>query len=227
MAWTLFNWGARGPHYDTGNGVYVATVLIPHCVQVNIKGSLGTGEELLHVFHCSTTDAEPSSGDTDAIAGIVNTWATANWGPELVRSSDTIDQIVATSRAVLNGPQSTIGVGVHGGRDGADGAIALPASVTVALKKSTGLAGRSNRGRFYAWPMWSSDLDPTFTNILNSAYALLVVEKYTDLLTNLASGGYPMGVASTVNATIRPVTSIVLVDTVVDNQRRRLPGRGA
>lgn len=225
MAWRPFNWGSRGPAYDTGGGVYVATILIPSCIQVNVRGSTLAGEELLHVFDLISPTSVPSSADVIEAANMTAAWVAANFIP-YVRNVDTVDEIIATSRAVVNGPQHTIPVNLAGTRTTATG-VQLPAEVTIALKKAPSRAGRPYRGRFFAWPFWSSDLDSRDGQKVNATFAGIAFSTYDSLRIRALADGYPLGVASNVLAQINPVSAISLVDFNVDSQRRRGAGRGA
>lgn len=227
MAWRLFNWGSRGATYDTGGGVYVPVILIPHCVQLNIDGHTITGEELVMVFDVETTSALPTSVDVVDIAGAANDWVNSTFLANLATDLTTVDQVVATSRAEVDGPQSTIYNGGLGLRGASLGEIHLPNNVTIALKKSTGRAGRSYRGRTYAWPMLGNDLESGIPNEITATFATLLFSTYNALKTSLALVGYQLGVASNVLATITSPIDFILVDKTIDSQRRRLPGRGA
>lgn len=224
MTWRAFNWGSRGPTYDAGGGVYVATILIPHCVQVNLRGSDEEGDELLHIFDVISPNVLPTLSDCFLINASVQAWINGSFKP-FVRSVDNILEVIATSRAEINGPQSTLSVGLTGGRS--PGGTPLPSGTTFAVKKSGVRAGRSYRGRFYMWPMWSIDLEPLDGNRVTSTYLTLAVTTFEALRSQLVTNSFTLGVASNVLATISPVASIDAVDYRVDSQRRRLSGRGA
>lgn len=224
MAWRLFHWGTRGFTYDTGGGVYVAFIPIPNCIQINLKGEDATGNELLHVFDVIKSGAPPVLSDCLLAANTVAAWWTSTF-KAFTRTDLTANEVIATSRAVVNGPQATVIINQQGTRAG--DTQPLPNAITVAVKKDAGQAGRSYRGRFYIWPFYYGDLDAAFPNLINPTFAGNIITAYDALTTALTAAGVPLGVASNVLGQINPITGLSLVDTTVDVQRRRLPGRGA
>lgn len=202
----------------------MAFIPIPNCVQVNVRGETATGEELLHVFDVVKSGAPPVYSDVLAIATAVKTWVNGAFKTNLVRDTDFVNEIVATSRAEVDGPQASLSVIGNGSRAGT---VYLPNEISIAIKKDALRAGRPYRGRFFAWPFFSDDLDPVFPNIITSTFATLLLTTYGSLLTGLTGAGFPMGVASNVLAQINPISGLSLVDLTVDRQGRRGPGRGA
>jgi len=109
----------------------------------------------------------------------------------------------------------------------------LPGSVNFVIKKSTGNLGRSGRGRMY-WPVFE-DGNLVGASGMNTTYANLAVtaleDMQSDIETNLA--GSKLGIVSYYHDKVlrtaglfQQITDFGLVDYIVDNQRRRLPGRG-
>lgn len=116
----------------------------------------------------------------------------------------------------------------------AGGAIVAsdPNNVTLAVSFRSGVTGRSFRGRNYVPGLPGSAISnnrvsATLANNIAGAYEILMG-------TDAVATGFTWGVISrrTNNAPrvagiVTPITQVVIVDTVVDSQRRRLPGRGA
>jgi len=229
VSWTAFNWGARGAQYRTDGGVIVPDVFIPNCIQVVVKGHTQEGTELLHVFDARSTHALPTSADVAALASAVEVWAADVFCANLVRTIDHVDEIICTSRAELNGPEATVGVNQDGARAASLGGVQLPNEVTIAVKKSTGIVGRSFRGRFFCWPLWSTDLNISggAANQITDATATTILDTYESLRTAMAGAGSPLCVASNARTTLTDVTALSFSDLVVDAQRRRGPGRGS
>lgn len=128
---------------------------------------------------------------------------------------------------VVNGNEVQIAAGAN--QNGEETSPCLPNNVTVALKLMTGLGGRGRRGRKYHIGLCEnqvafSHLDPTFQTTL--------LVRYQDWVDDMLSSEYPIVVVSYyINKLIRPnplVTPVtnVLLDPIIDSQRRRLPGRG-
>jgi hypothetical protein len=105
----------------------------------------------------------------------------------------------------------------------------MPSSVAWSLKKQTGLAGRSFRGRIYHMGMGEAEV---VGNYVDATYATSVLNAWNDLMEQLdeTGNGFQLVVVSTfANGAPRTagvatnVTGIVHVDLRVDTQRRRLP----
>lgn len=106
----------------------------------------------------------------------------------------------------------------------------LPNNVTLAIKWGTGLSGRSFRGRTYHVGLCESQVTQSE---LESAVIAPLLASYNALPTMITGSGYTLVVVSRyANNAPRPagVTTPILnaayADTVIDSQRRRLPGRG-
>jgi hypothetical protein len=129
-------------------------------------------------------------------------------------------QIVATGMASAPAPQALATGLLAGNRGGTQ----LPGDATLCIKLATHLSGRRHRGRFYAWPAVQTDL------VSPSAYQLSYVNAMLGVLGNLGAAlttaGYALAIASLTDGAMYPVTAFVAVDSIMDAQRRRLPGRG-
>ncbi len=110
---------------------------------------------------------------------------------------------------------------------------ALPNSVSIAIKKSTGNLGRSGRGRLY-WPLFDES-NIVSGNSASSSYVNPVVTAFETFQTDVeaALSGVKLGIVSyyqdkvlRTSGLFQQITDFGVIDYVVDNQRRRLPGRG-
>ena len=105
----------------------------------------------------------------------------------------------------------------------------LPGNVTCTMSWRTGLAGRRFRGRVYVPGISEADVS-VFDEVSSTVINLLAtagVQLLTSALTAGALGVFhaPKEVPSAFDNTITQIVSVVLED-IVDSQRRRLPGRG-
>jgi hypothetical protein len=105
----------------------------------------------------------------------------------------------------------------------------LPNNVTAAVKLTTGLGGRSNRGRIYhvglcEGQVIASQLDPTFIPGVVTQYSKLI-DGTTITPGQLCVYSQFVGGSPRTTGVPTPVTA-VSVDPFIDSQRRRLPGRG-
>lgn len=102
---------------------------------------------------------------------------------------------------------------------------AMPNNVTCAVKFTTGLAGRRNRGRNYFIGLQEAQCA---FNLIDSAFALALAENYSDLALYLSVNDGVHVIASRATATAPDWTGVTTpvtgysVDLGVDTQRRRL-----
>jgi hypothetical protein len=144
-------------------------------------------------------------------------------------------EIVATDMGSPTGPQVSIAapIGTVGDQSGPQ----LPNNNTLTVSFRTANRGRSFRGRNYVVGLVR---DNVLDNNVVIGYANQVQTVYEQLLptgTILTDGTWVIAsrfsgvdgdgkpIPRAVGVTT-PVTSVVIVDGIVDSQRRRLPGRG-
>jgi hypothetical protein len=112
-------------------------------------------------------------------------------------------------------------------------------NVTLAIKLSTAVLGRSGHGRFYFVGINAGLYNATAPNVLKAGAVSDFQDAntgfYNDTLNQEVASGVTarLTVASFVTdgaprdvAILNDVTAIVLTDNTFDSQRRRLPGRG-
>ncbi len=186
------------------------------------------GQKIESVFNV-LSGAGVAVGDFDRIKAKFVDWATNNWK---LNSSNgcSLALMVLRDQTIEAGlaKEYPISPAIVGSAAGAT----LPLSVTCAVKWSSGLAGRSYRGRTYHIGLVAGHVNG---NVLATGHPPTLVTMYTALLTKLLAGGVAdklVVVSRCVNNTWRAnalVTEIAAcsVDINVDNQRRRLTGRGA
>lgn len=106
----------------------------------------------------------------------------------------------------------------------------MPNNVTLAIKKGTGLVGRSFRGRTYHIGLQEAQVvgntvDSTVVANLRTRYDLLREPLGVLIPVDLCVLSEETGGVPRTEGICTPVTGIG-VDPVIDSQRRRLPGRG-
>ena len=107
----------------------------------------------------------------------------------------------------------------------------LPASVTWAVKFTTGFIGRSFRGRSYFVGLTEADVEGDFlqgtvgADILASYAAWMAGIENSEFVTHVVVSRYTNGFPR-VAGLATPVTAYSFTDTRVDTQRRRLSGTG-
>lgn len=157
---------------------------------------------------------------------IADVWS-ASWKAQQA-ATVTLRELVATQLESEIDNQYTLLMPI--GSVGTAGTPSLPNNVSFCVSFRTGLTGRSARGRnYFVGLVEGAVVDST----VNSASINAIVAGYQQVLAlnetlsqewvivqRYSEGNLlPQGIT-------RAVNSIVVVDAVVDSQRRRLPGRG-
>jgi hypothetical protein len=175
----------------------------------------------------------PAAADLVTLDNAVMSWWSANVQP-LQSSAVQLREIHSTAQDGTSGVQDTFAppVAAFGGAS----PNVEPGNVTMAISFRTGLRGRSFRGRNYAVGLTEdqvagNDFVAGLTSLWQAAYAALIpaaaAAGWTWIIASRFSGvdvnGDPIPRAAGVTT---PVTAVVVVDSNVDSQRRRLTGRG-
>lgn len=197
-------------------------------IKVAINGQ-AQGETCVNTLYFRTTDATAPSaarvaGVTEAVA---LHWIDVMLGS--LPSQYTLLSVEGTSLHTEAAPASlyvpeTPPVGELGGD-------CAPNNVSLAIKFSTGLTGRSSRGRNF-WPLFIEN--ELTNNRVDTARAAAIVASYSDFI---GDGTFYVGVFWGVLSRYHnneprgiglctPISAVSLTDTVVDSMRRRLPKRG-
>ena len=162
----------------------------------------------------------------DLCASIEEWWTTLVL-PNLAEAL-TLNRVIATALHASTGPQF-----VRPASDPFAGGInsdPLPNNNALCVSFRTGLLGRSFRGRNYVAGIAESD---TLKSRVNAGRAEAIRAAYADMDSLVPGENVWVVVSRTVDGVVQSptaltnaVTAVVLVDTVVDSQRRRSPGRG-
>lgn len=202
----------------------MAFVAVPNVIEVFLEHTFNGKTNIGWVLNYETTGTTwtPSTA-TDLMAGLIAWWntemkplMTADVALTRVRS-----RVLTTATSGIG--ERTVGLPINGTRAG----NSMPANVAFSLKKNTGLAGRSNRGRIYQFGMAEADVAQNF---VTTGYALDCVAAWTEALLFVGDpDSFGMVVASKYsNKAPRPVgvatdvTSISYADLRVDTRRDRL-----
>lgn len=191
---------------------------------IYMNGSLVI-ENVLHVYKGSPYVL----ADLTAVRTIFDAWDLATWKAQrsegwlLTRiKSKALDTAIAP---VEDFPLPAPRIGAQSGQQ-------FPPSATFAVKLSSGLTGRSSRGRLFV-PGLTAAMSPQPCTFLYAANANGIVAALNTLKGNLAAGGHTLCITSyshdkawRATAVNYAVTGISYSDLSVDCQRRRLAGRG-
>lgn len=188
------------------------------------------------------------NSNTQIVENVLHFLGTAEWTPALLTSlntqlvtwettygaaqrgnSNALTAVISTDMSSQTGPSVSTTANVIGSAAGA----AVPNNVTLAVKLSTALRGRSYRGRIYWVGLTTSQLDTTLNDQgVTAAVATAIAAAVTALLPAagvITANGAQLAVVSRrfnkaprATAVVTPVTSATLTDRYVDSQRRRL-----
>lgn len=199
----------------------------PNIVQVEMR-ALFDGQQVENRIYVDVFHA-PTVADMTAIAGAVSNAIITEWLP-ILPNSVRFTEMFMRSMHVQNGPQATFPFpGVTGQGQVLIGA--LPNNVSLCVSLRSNFAGRSARGRLY----WIALYESVVTlNTVDAAHVTAITEAVRQLDVNITSLGFQWMIVSFIsNGVPRPggpvyfeVNDVLVVDPVVDSQRRRLPGRG-
>jgi len=201
-----------------------AFIPFANIVQVNMRYTM-EGQQVENTYHCKSTVAW-TAPNMSTLAAIFYAWESGTM--KALRLPDCVLQSIAVQDLTT---QTSQGVDVPAAPPivGTDSGAALPMNVTLAVKLNSLYRGRNWRGRSYFIGMSDNHVTGSF---VDPGFCASIKAGYDTLITTLAAASWPLHVASrwnnkvrrTVGATAEIVASSV--DTTIDSQRRRLPGRG-
>jgi hypothetical protein len=163
----------------------------------------------------------------ETICELLEAWATASYLPLLSNDIGLLriygrDLTTETSYVFDHPVSPPVGGGVV--------SPSLPNNVAITLAWKSGLAGRSQNGRMFVPGIAESSVT---NNTIGGTLATGLITAGQALIDDLDTGTRFQVIVSRrqngvvlAEGTTTPVETAVLVDRVVDSQRRRLPGRG-
>lgn len=197
----------------------------PNVIEVAMLFTLD-GQQVENVYHYHMTLA-PTTESMLGMAGAVKEWWIAHLQGNCPQSL-ALNAIMVTDLTTPTSAQVVYTTGLP--ITGANINIAAPSNVTVAVKWSTALRGRSFRGRTFHLGLMNAQivanhLASGVQSILQNAYQELtddpgIIEFSQFCVLSEVSNGAPRA-----EGICTPIIS-AQVDPTLDSQRRRLPGRG-
>lgn len=200
---------------------------VPNGVQCEVRGSY-LGERVENVFWFFVDGEEsPTVATLGAIAADVFSWWDDHIKP-IISANYTLREIYCTDQSSQFGGAYTYTTGLPA--DGANVQEPLPGNVALCVSLRTFLRGRSNRGRSYIVGLTENQVSG---NQVTTASAAAWLAAYDVLVNTFNTPPYQLAVCSRFSGglpraqgVLTPIQDATLVDTFVDSQRRRLPGRG-
>ena len=198
---------------------------VPDCAKIAIVHARA-GEQMVNILH-ATRAGQWGLTELDALsAAVLNQWA-AGLMPYLSQSVQLLRVDARGLRAQADVTTTAIPTtGVFGGYQ----ASALPGNVAFCLTLSTGLTGRSNRGRIYIGGLHEAAIAgdsilqsfaDTFRNELGLVLNEIRNTGWTPVVVSRRLNNAPRATPATIE-----ITGVRYADRILDSQRRRLRGRG-
>lgn len=192
-------------------------------IRVAITYTDNLGNTAVNVIHVDTDETDVTPGVIGSVLDVIENWLASDWA-DVAGVNWTATLLEARDLSAENSFVVTREVTEAGTLAGEN----MPAQDTVAISLRTGFAGRSNRGRLYHVGLVESNVTG---NYINGASGTALVTAYDNLRTQLQTAGYFWSVASfqangvpRTSAQVRTITDVVLADSRIDRQIRRMPG---
>lgn len=207
----------------------MAFIPCPNVIQVEVRG-LVDAQRVENVLYFLTDSPPVSPSDVELVAGVIDFWWRDSMIPCLP-SAYVYRETYAMDLSSETGPTWTEAqAGPVPGTRPAPGGV-LPNSATLAVSFRTAQRGRSHRGRNYVALLARNDVvgNEVVTNLQSA-----LVSAYEELLPGggMFSNFLWVVLSRYGNGAPRPqgltttITSVIIVDNIVDSQKRRLPARG-
>lgn len=206
----------------------MAFIPVPDVAQAQIFGRLD-GQVMINDLYFATESPPITLGQLDSLALSLADWFTSTV-LTFLSASYSFERVHVRDLTTQAG---FISENTNGAGPGGAGGAFVPNNVAPCISFRSSVAGRSGRGRNY---IPGTPQSVVSGNNMTSGFMADMVAAYQQLL---PSGGlHPDGwlwvvVSRFTLGAPRPagvanaVLSVLFTDTVVDSQRRRLPGRGA
>jgi hypothetical protein len=206
-------------------------VRVPNAALVEVRMLLD-GQHIENTLWFQS-DTAPTGATLATLADAIGAWWIANYRTN-VSSAVSLVEVVATSMDSATAPTATFVPGTP--QSGTGDSEALPNNVSLTVSFRTESRGRSFRGRNYITGL-------TDAQVANNTVDPLIVADWIDAYeavgTAVSGTGFTWVVASRFSGVdangdpiprdpgiTTPITAVVIVDPIIDSQRRRLPGRG-
>jgi len=204
----------------------MAFVAAPNIVEMQFRTTWDSQRTMNRIFVNVLT--APTQAICQAVANAGLTWWTGNV-TALTPANLLLREVYVKDMSDINGFQAS--ASPNPATPGSHAAASLPNNVSICASLRTGLIGRSARGRWF-WQGLCED--QVVNNTVDAGLLTSIDSALTNLASALATLGYNWQIVSfNSGGGPRPggpvyftVTDIIFVDSTIDSQRRRLPGRG-
>jgi len=205
----------------------MAFVPAPNIVMVELRCTLD-GQNVENRFHVNVFH-EPTTFDLQSVANVVSNAVIEQWIPQLPDAL-TFREIHLRSLHDANAIELT--AAFPSNTTGSLVSLVLPSNVTLCVSLRSNASGRSARGRLYWMGLCELDVSGNNIGLTRSGGIVDAVQFLIDALQTVEYAwvivSYIANNAPRVGGPVYfVVTTALIVDSVVDSQRRRLPGRGS
>lgn len=200
-------------------------VPLPGVMQANVRYTLD-GQKIENVLHFSFEDGEFAA----AASEVGNVLGVTLWGGMSPFLSEKVffNEIYITDQSTQDG--AVVSIPIPGDSHGLMSGNCLPNSAALCATFRTAKRGRSFTGRAFTSGIPVSQANGSY---VLGAWANSIIAVWDQLRIDAAAQGTPLVVASRMHnkawravGIATPVTAIVARDLIIDQQRRRTPGRG-
>lgn len=180
-------------------------------------------------------DTPFTAADISSLRAAVVSWSVANWRltqPPWI----SLNRIRTKAWDSASAPMEDYSLPTPSVGNNSGGGTNMPSAGCIAMKLSTGLTGRSNRGRIYIPVIGTGFLiGGLSTNMVYSGYMTILLNNWQALYTAIGAWNaaahwvvvsFMTGGVWRAEGSVHNVVSLAFVDANLDNQRRRLQGRG-
>lgn len=178
------------------------------------------GKPGANVIHVRDNSGSMDGTRAQELADAVRDWAVTDWADVAANSwyLTVIDVTSAQSQTGASASNTDV-------TSGARAEPQMPSQDTVAISLRTGAMGRSNRGRLYHVGLTEVDV---VDGLLSGTAQTALINAYSALRSRLIADDFEWVIASyqadgvpRVTASLRPVNSVVIVDSEIDRQLGR------
>jgi len=173
---------------------------------------------------------DPTPAILQEVAIIAWNWWELTYAP-LLAITVNLNAVVATDMSAIDGGQYTYAPDAT--TIGGNESVELPNECAMCVSLRSASRGRSARGRFFTLSVSKNQMSDA--NNITSGHATTLAAALNTLIAAIDTAGYVFSIVSYISGGVpRPggpvyygVTNAVVVDTVVDSQKRRKPGVGS
>lgn len=192
---------------------------IPQCVEVHLNARQDN-VPVVNRFYVNVGSATPAA-EFDALFAVIDNWITTSVAPQMTNHM----AFESVALKDVHNPNGQLRIYTPSTSTGGRSAAAAVNSAASVISLRTALSGKNYRGRFYFGGLCQSDF--TSSTQIGTAVVTSHSDIMQDLLDALSVATYTLSVVSKVlngiQRAIAVVTGVstVIVNTVIDNQRRR------